>query len=67
MLEVEDLIVRDESRLTRDGGVVQEKVARFWLGKHGPFVERFPAAEWSDQAFRDRVLKLRQQLDAISR
>jgi hypothetical protein len=36
--------MRDEQTVERDGRtVVHQKVVRFYLGKFGPFTERFPA------------------------
>lgn len=57
--------IYDESRLTRTGDVVHEKVVQFWIGKHGPFVERFPLEGFSFDAVGRRVDTLRQTLTML--
>lgn len=48
------IALRDQPRYDLDGSVVAEKVAIFYLGKFGPFTETFPAATFTDDAFRAR-------------
>lgn len=60
--EVEYGRIRDESRLDRSGAVVNEKIVTFWIGKHGPFHERFPAENFTTDVVRPVVDRLRQQL-----
>jgi len=59
--------LRDDFRILRDNSVVQEKVARFYLGKFGPFTERFDAAGFTGAALQTRVQALRATLAGMPR
>lgn len=62
-LEIEYGSVRDRQRVERDGTVIDEKVATFWIGrKHGPFTEVWPRAEFSVSALRERAERMRDEL-----
>jgi hypothetical protein len=53
---------RDEQVPQRDGSVARFKRVEFFLGKHGPFVERFTADEYANGGVQARVMNIRQQL-----
>lgn len=59
--------VSDETTFDRSGQPVMNKRVTFYLGKHGPFTERFPAAEFSATAVQQRIDALRQQLQLLNR
>lgn len=59
--------VRDYSVPQRDGTVLTQKRATFFLGNYGPFVEYFPADGFNDAALRPRVDALRRELEAMHR
>lgn len=64
-LRIEYGSIRDESNLTRTGEVIREKICTFWIGKHGPFVERFPAADFTQAKLAERVEALRTTLRTL--
>lgn len=64
-LTVQDIRVRDETRFSRLGEVIDEKVVTFYIGAHGPFTERFAAAEFTDALFAARAQQLRAQLERM--
>lgn len=66
-LPLEDLQVRDDPTYQRDGSIVTLKRATFYLGKHGPFVERVPADANFDAELRTRIDALRRSIENISR
>jgi hypothetical protein len=41
MAEIEYTSIRDDVTFTRSGEPVRQKRVEFYIGKHGPFVERF--------------------------
>lgn len=49
-LTVEFTDIRDEPRFTRGGDVETFKRYTFFIGKHGPFVERVPLAQATDSS-----------------
>lgn len=54
---------REQSVINRDGTEATYIVVQFWIGKHGPFTERFTRDEWLDPiAKQQRVDKLRQSV-----
>jgi len=59
--------IRDESRLDRNGNVVNEKLVTFYIGPHGPFHERFPADGFTQDQVRQRVEALRRELQNLPR
>lgn len=64
--EVDYSRVRDEERLERDGTVTHSKLVTIYIGKHGPFTERFTPAEWSDGiSVRQRVERLKTELRGL--
>lgn len=52
----------DESLVQQDGTVQKFKRYDFYLGKFGPFVERFPLETWTDAAVTVRINALKQHL-----
>ena len=57
--------IRDESNLTREGTVVHEKIVSFFIGKFGPFHERFPRDGFDMQTVAARVEALRLTLRTL--
>ena len=57
--------IRDENRIEVDGSVIAEKVARIYIGLHGPFVERFPAATFTVDQVGRRAEDLRREIQAL--
>ncbi len=64
-LEITDM--RDESSLDRSGSVSVQKRVTFYLGKFGPFVEKFPTENFSDITVRARADALRATLENLHR
>lgn len=62
---VENYRVRDDFRYERNADPVPVVVVTFYLGRHGPFTERFDKAAFSAEAFNQRVEQLRAQLRLI--
>ena len=54
-LTLEVTKVGDESRYARDGSIIPEIRVTFFLGRFGPFIERFDKATFSDSAVRTRA------------
>lgn len=52
----------EDQTINRDNTVSRWKRAEFYLGKYGPFVERFTPEEFSDQALKDRADTLRRHI-----
>lgn len=59
--------IRDYPVPQRDGRVLNQKRAVFYLGKFGPFTEYFGVNEFTDSAMRARVDALRFHLEAMHR
>ncbi len=57
--------VADESLVQQDGTVKKYKRYDFFLGKFGPFVERFELEAWNDGAVATRIAALRQHLNGL--
>lgn len=57
--------IKDESRIEVDGTIVAEKVARIYIGNHGPFTERFPIATFTFDELARRAEALRRSLQAL--
>jgi hypothetical protein len=61
--EVNSVQVRDGTDFTRNGGVANYQLFTFFIGDHGPFSEKFYAAEQNTPAIErrinDRVASLR--------
>jgi hypothetical protein len=58
--------IRQEPRFERDGTTVTEIIVPIFLGKHGPFTERFSEADWSNPlAVAARVDALKQTLRTL--
>ncbi len=60
-------VIRDESPLNRDGSVRYVKACQFWIGKHGPFWERFDRDAFTQAALVERVEALRTTLRTLPR
>lgn len=57
--------IRDDSSFDRDGTVTAYKTVPFFIGKHGPFLERIPAnADWGQELAR-RVAALKATLEML--
>ncbi len=41
-MDIDYTNIRDEALPQRDGSLLRVKRVEFYIGKHGPFVERFP-------------------------
>lgn len=65
--EIEWGATRDESMPLRAGGFTRTKVYTFWIGKHGPFVERIPIENFDPLAAGRRAEELRNHLRALPR
>jgi hypothetical protein len=61
-LSVNAMKVRDESLYERDGSTSRQRVYSFYLGKHGPFTERVPLANFDEYEIGRRVTELQRQL-----
>jgi hypothetical protein len=59
--------VRDDFRYVRGDDPIPVKVLTFYLGKHGPFTEKFDAPEFTPAAVSARVETIRTTLRAIPR
>lgn len=64
-LPVDYTDIRDVAEPQRDGSVVRMKRATFYLGKHGPFVERLPNDDQFDTELARRVETLRRKLQSL--
>jgi len=66
-LPVEDVRMSDTITPLRDGTMRAETLVEFYLGKFGPFRERFDAATFDDLQFQQRVEKLRRTIEGMHR
>lgn len=66
-LTLELVTLKDEATPQRDGSVLRQKIAVFYLGKFGPFTERFPVGEFTDAALKLRVQQLKTHLESLHR
>lgn len=66
-LTLDVVAARDEAAPTRDGSVTRMKSVTFYLGKFGPFTERFTLEEFATLAVNDRIAKIRATLEGIAR
>jgi hypothetical protein len=57
--------IQEENQIAFDGSVTAVKVVRFWIGKHGPFVERFTAEQFTPDELRGRAEALRRTLQNL--
>lgn len=58
--------IRQEPRIDRTGAEENWIVVPFWIGKHGPFTERFTLAEYQDGVtVRTRVEAVKATLRAL--
>jgi hypothetical protein len=62
---LESLKLSDDVEYARDGSTTPVRVARFYLGRNGPFTEKFPREQFSDSALQGRIDKLRAELRNI--
>jgi hypothetical protein len=60
--KLEGLKLSDDNNYSRDGAIEPVRVARFYLGRNGPFVERIPREQFTDALLQQRIDALRQQL-----
>lgn len=66
-LTVEYRNISDESRVERDNTVTHWKRFDFYLGKHGPFVERFARDSFTDAQLAMRVASLKAMIQGAPR
>lgn len=64
-LDHEVVNVRAETRFDRGGQAVEEKVVTFYIGKNGPFTERFPAADFTSANVQARIQHLKTHLELL--
>lgn len=57
--------IKEESQISFDGTVTPMKVVRFWIGKHGPFTEKFTADKFTPDDLRVRAEALRRTLQNL--
>jgi hypothetical protein len=63
--EVKDIIVKDAIEFNRQGNAVQYQQYTFFIGDHGPFVEKFYAGEQDTPAIERRINTRVQQLRSL--
>lgn len=59
--------VTDESHYERGDRTARYRVYTFYLGDHGPFVERVPLADFDATEIDRRVTELRRHLETLPR
>lgn len=59
--------IADESDYTQLGDVVRVKMYRFYVGRHGPFVERVPLEPFDGNEITRRIDALTMHLRALPR
>lgn len=64
---VEGLTIKDDTRYDRNVGLVKERVYTFYLGKHGPFIERVPLDGFDEHEIQRRVDQIRAHLTSAIR
>lgn len=64
-LKVEYTDIRDDTPISRDGTPIKQKRVTFYLGKFGPFTERFDTETFSQSVVDQRVEQLRQTLRGL--
>lgn len=58
--------IRQESRFDQTGAESVAVIVPFYIGKHGPFTERFTLAEYEDgMSVRNRIDRMRQALQTL--
>ena len=58
--------IREQSRFDNTGAEIVEILVPIYIGKHGPFTERFTKVEYTDGiTLRARVDALRRSLDQL--
>jgi hypothetical protein len=66
-LDIEYTDIRDEPMYQRDGTVLVQKRATFYIGKFGPFTERLPADDNFTIELQRRAEALRRNLQGLPR
>lgn len=61
-LPVQDFTIRDEARPRRDNTIERNRVYTFYLGKHGPFIERVPLEGFDADEITRRIDAMRAHL-----
>lgn len=64
---VELLKSKDDSEYQRDGNLLKLRTYTFFMGKHGPFVEKVPLENFDEFEIGRRIDKLRAHLRALPR
>jgi hypothetical protein len=62
---VQAMKVKDESMYELDGTTSRQRVYSFYLGKHGPFTERVPLANFDEQEIHRRIDTIKRQLAGL--
>lgn len=62
---VQAMKVKDESMYELDGSTSRQRVYSFYLGKHGPFTERVPLANFDEQEIHRRIDTIKRQLAGL--
>lgn len=63
--EVQDVVVKDAIEFDRQGNAVKYQQYSFFIGSHGPFVEKFYAGEQDTPAIERRINNRVQQLRTL--
>lgn len=66
-LTVEIVRMRDENPYQRDGTILHQKAVDFFIGKFGPFTERFDRDTFSDAVVQERIGALKRTLETLHR
>ena len=66
-LDIEYTDLRDEPMYQRDGTVLMQRRATFYIGKFGPFVERLPNDENFTTELHRRAETLRRTIQGLPR
>ena len=64
-LTPEYIDIRDEQTPQRDGSVLKQKRITFYLGKYGPFIERFDLDSFDMSQVPARIQALQQQVRGL--
>lgn len=63
--EVQDVTVKDAIEFDRQGNAIKYQQYSFFIGSHGPFVEKFYAGEQDTPAIERRINDRVQQLRTL--
>jgi hypothetical protein len=63
--DIDGMKIKDESQYERDGTTTRVRVYAFYLGKHGPFVEKVSLLNFDPSEIGRRVEALRAHLRTL--